>query len=113
MQHITNDPMRAICLSFEDPGWEFLRLSMVNAHQGLQPLTAEEATQQLKEAWTRENAIKVSLWDTQVQQDLAAQLERVKVANELEQAQQKIEAEEWRQEAEWKKQFLRLRAFHR
>ncbi|KAF8261482.1 hypothetical protein EI94DRAFT_1810214 [Lactarius quietus] len=103
MQCITEDPTRAICLSFEDPGWEFLRLSMVNAHPGPQPLTTEEATQQLKEAWTHENAIKVGLWETQVQQDLAMQLERDRVANELERAQHEIEAEERCQEAEWKK----------
>ncbi|KAF8264643.1 hypothetical protein EI94DRAFT_1438289, partial [Lactarius quietus] len=42
-------------------------------------------------------------WETQVQQDLAMQLKRDRVANELERAQHEIEAEERCQEAEWKK----------
>ncbi|KAF8267074.1 hypothetical protein EI94DRAFT_1701259 [Lactarius quietus] len=103
MQHITKDPTCATCLSFEDPGWEFLRLSMVNTHPGPQPLTADEATQQLKEAWTCENVIKVGLWNTQVEQDTVAQVEHDRVAHELERAQQEAEAEERRQEAERKK----------
>ncbi|KAF8257535.1 hypothetical protein EI94DRAFT_1817556 [Lactarius quietus] len=103
MQHITNDPMHAICPSFEDPGWEFLQLSLVNAHPGPQPLTTEEATQQLKEAWTRKNAVKVGLWNTQVEQDTVVQVERDRVAHKLERAQQEAEAKERCQEAERKK----------
>ncbi|KAF8265986.1 hypothetical protein EI94DRAFT_1803712 [Lactarius quietus] len=103
MQCIVNNPTCAICPSFEDTGWEFLRLSMVNAHPGPQPLTTKEAAQQIKEVWMRENTIKVSLWNTQVEQDLVAQAEHDRVANELERAQQEIEAKERRQEAERKK----------
>ena len=55
MPRIVNDPTQAVCPSFEDPEWEFLRLSVVNAHQGDQPLTMEEAAQQMKDAWVREN----------------------------------------------------------
>ncbi|KAF8258746.1 hypothetical protein EI94DRAFT_1707696 [Lactarius quietus] len=96
MQCIVNNPTHTICPSFEDTGWEFLRLSMVNAHPGPQPLTTEEAAQQMKEVWMHENVIKV-------EQDLVAQAEHDRVANKLERAQQEIEAKERRQEAERKK----------
>jgi hypothetical protein len=59
MPRITEDPTRAVCPSFEDPEWEFLRQSAVNAHQGDQPLTLAEAAQQMKDAWSRENQCKV------------------------------------------------------
>ena len=37
MPRIVDDPTRAVCPSFEDPEWEFLRQSAVNAHQGDHP----------------------------------------------------------------------------
>ncbi|KAF8261334.1 hypothetical protein EI94DRAFT_1481599, partial [Lactarius quietus] len=43
--------------------------------------------------WTRENAVKVGLWNTQVEQDTVVQVERDRVAHELERAQQEAEAE--------------------
>src|ERR1700761_1517036 len=69
MPRITVDPTRAICPSFEDPEWEFLRQTMIDAHQGDQPLTTEEAAQQMKEAWTCENECKVLAWNAQLEQD--------------------------------------------
>jgi hypothetical protein len=69
MPHIMNDPMQAICPSFEDPEWEFLRQSAVNAHQGDQPLTLDEAAQQMKDAWSCENQCKITAWDDQLLQD--------------------------------------------
>ena len=62
MPRIDIDPTRAICPSFEDPEWEFLRESMVNAHQGDPPLTLDGAAQQLKDAWAHENLRKVDAW---------------------------------------------------
>ena len=69
MQQIVNDPTRAVCPSFEDPEWEFLRQSAVNSHQGAQPLTLEEAAQQMKDAWARENQRKIDAWNNQLQRD--------------------------------------------
>ena len=69
MPRITNDPTRATCPSFGDPGWGFLRQSMIVAHQGAQPLTDAEAAQQMKEAWARENELKITAWDAQLEQD--------------------------------------------
>ncbi|KAH9021338.1 hypothetical protein EDB85DRAFT_2152451 [Lactarius pseudohatsudake] len=58
MPRILDDPTRAICPSFEGNDWDFLRQTMINGHQGVDPLTHEEAALQLKEAWARENANK-------------------------------------------------------
>ena len=73
MPRIEVDPTRAICPSFEDPEWEFLRQSMVDAHQGDPPLTLDDAAQRLKDMWARENQRKVDAWNVQLQQDLAEQ----------------------------------------
>ena len=73
MPHIITDPTLATCPSFEDPKWEFLRQCMVDAHQGEQPLTMDEATQCMKEAWTCENGHKVVAWDAQMALDQAEQ----------------------------------------
>ena len=111
MLRIVDDPTRAICLSFEDPEWEFLRQSMVNAHQGAHPLTLEEAAQQMKDAWARENQRKVNAWNIQTQQDLVEQGERDRItceAEEAQQARQQAEAEEMRKEADKKKPKLNL-----
>ena len=79
---------------------------MVDAHQGDQPLTPEEATQQMKDAWARENQRKVDAWNQQQQQDLVEQGEQARIAREAEEAQQarqEAEAEESRKEADRKK----------
>ena len=106
MPRIVNDPTHAVCPSFEDPEWEFLRQSVVNAQPGVDPLTMEEAAQQMKDAWARENQRKVNAWNVQQQEDLAEQGERDRVVRETEearQAQQETEAEEMRKEADRKK----------
>ena len=106
MPRIINDPTRAICPSFEDPEWEFLRQSMVEAHQGDPPLTEDEAAQRMKEAWTHENQRKVAAWNAQLEQDQAEQDEIDRLAQEAEDArrvQQEKEAKEQWEEAEKKK----------
>lgn len=86
MLQIINNPTRAICPSFEDPKWEFLLQSMVNAHQGDQPLTPEGATQHMKDAWACENQCKVNAWNVQLQQDLVEQAEQNRIAHEAKEA---------------------------
>ena len=106
MPRIVDDPNRAICPSFEDPEWEFLRQSAVNAHQGDQPLTLAEAAQQMKDAWSRENQRKITAWDDQALQDRVEQDEIDRVAHEEEdvlRAQQEKDDEDVRREAEKKK----------
>lgn len=106
MQRIADDPTRATCPSFEDPVWEFLRRTLVDAHQGDQPLTMEEAAQQMKDAWARENQLKVDAWNIQLQQDAAEREGRERVTREAEeeqQARQAAEAEEARKESDKKK----------
>jgi hypothetical protein len=106
MLRIIDDLTRAVCPSFEDPEWEFLRQSVVNAHQGDQPLTLVEAAQQMKDVWSRENQRKVVAWNNQVQADQAVQDEQDKIAHKWEEAQQAQhdkDAEELHKEAEKKK----------
>ncbi|KAH9030728.1 hypothetical protein EDB84DRAFT_1439065 [Lactarius hengduanensis] len=72
----------------------------------LLPLTAEEAAQQMKEAWTRDNANKIVAWEAQLEQDRVMQNDQERVAQEAEAeqlAQREKEAEEQRKEAEKKK----------
>ena len=106
MPRITNDPTRAICPSFEDPEWEFLRQSMVDAHQGDPPLTEDQAAQHMKDAWTHENQRKVAAWNAQLEQDQEEQDEIDRLAQEEENArrvQREKEAKEQQEEAEKKK----------
>ena len=106
MPRIVYDPTHAVCPSFKDPEWEFLRQSMVNMHPGVDPLTMEEAAQQMKDAWARENQRKVDAWNAQQQEDHAEQGEQERVACEAEEArraQQEVEAEETCKEADRKK----------
>ena len=106
MQRIAEDPTRAACPSFEDPGWGFLRQSMIAAHQGAQPLTDADAAQQMKETWARENELKIVAWNAQLERDRLEQAEQDRLAREEEdvrRAQQDREAEEQRAEAEEKK----------
>ncbi|KAH9006017.1 hypothetical protein EDB84DRAFT_1281635 [Lactarius hengduanensis] len=106
MPRIIEDPTRAVCPSFESAEWEFLRNSMIDAHQGLPPLTQDQATQRLKDTWARENGAKVTAWNAQLEQDRIDQEELDRLAQEevdARLAQQLKEAEEQRKEAERKK----------
>ncbi|KAH9073436.1 hypothetical protein EDB83DRAFT_2219647 [Lactarius deliciosus] len=106
MPHILEDPTWAVCPSFESVEWDFLRQSMVDSHQGVVPLTPEEATQRLKDAWARENGAKVAAWDAQVEQDRAEQAELDRLAQEeadAQSAQRQKETEDQLREAERKK----------
>ena len=106
MPRIVEDPTRAVCPTFEGADWDFLRQPMIDAHVGQVPLTVEEATQRMKEAWARENDRKVVAWNAQLEQDRLAQEDRDRVAREDEEAQRaqrEKEAEEQRKEAESKK----------
>ena len=79
---------------------------MVNAHQGDPPLTLDDAAQQLKDTWARENQRKTDAWNVQLRQDLDEQDEldrRTRDAQEAQAALQEKEAEEARKEAEKKK----------
>ena len=79
---------------------------MIDAHQGDQPLTAEDAAQQMKDTWARENQRKIAAWNIQLEQDRAEQEEQDRAAHEEEDAQHALrerEAEEQRREAERKK----------
>jgi hypothetical protein len=103
---IVDDPMQAVCLSFEDPEWEFLRLSVVNTHQGNQPLSLAKAAQQMKDACSHENQHKIIMWNDHLQQDQAEKDKQDRVAHdeeEAQQAQQEKEAEEMHKEANKKK----------
>ncbi len=106
MPRILEDPTQATCPSFESAEWSFLRQSMVEAHQGVPPFTDEDATQQLKETWARENGSKIAAWNAQLDQDRAEQDKLDRMAREQEdvqQAQREREAEEQCKEAERKK----------
>jgi len=106
MPRIVEDPTQAVCPSFEREEWNFLRQSVINGHQGINPLTEEEATQQMKEAWARENSSKVAAWNAQLEHDQAEQEEQDRLAQEEEaaqRAQREKEAEEQRKEADKKK----------
>lgn len=106
MPHIPEDPTQAVCLSFEGPEWDFLRQPMIDAHIGDDPLTIEEATQCMREAWTQENDCRVDAWNAQLEQDHAEQEEIDRLAQEEQEAQcarHKREAEEQHREAEKKK----------
>ncbi|KAH9033900.1 hypothetical protein EDB85DRAFT_2073728 [Lactarius pseudohatsudake] len=106
MPRIVDDPTRATCPSFESAEWDFLRQTMVDAHQGVFPLTPEEATQRLKDTWARENGVKVAAWNAQVEQDRAEQEELDRLAQEeadAQLAQRQKEAEDQFREAEKKK----------
>lgn len=97
MPHIVKDPTRAVCPTFEGTDWDFLRQPMINAHIGDVPLTVEDATQCMKEAWARENNCKVVAWNAQLEQDCLEQEDRDRLAQENEEAQRvqrKKEAEE-------------------
>ena len=106
MPPITNDPTLAICPDFESPEWAFLRQSIIDTHRGPQPPTAEEAAQQMKEAWTAENNNRIAVWNAQLEQERTQQeeLERQAAAEEeTRRVQREEEAQEQRREIERKK----------
>ena len=106
MPRIEVDPTQAVCPSFEDPKWEFLRQSMVDAHQGDPPLTLEGAPQRLKDTWACENLWKVEAWNVQLQQDKTEQDRLDKEACKAQEAQwvqQEKEDEELCKDVEKKK----------
>ena len=73
MPRIEADPTKVTCPSFEDPEWDFLRQSMVDAHQGDPPLMLDGAAQHLKDTWAHKNLCKTNVWNVQLQQDQADQ----------------------------------------
>jgi hypothetical protein len=106
MPRITNDPSLEVCLSFEGPEWGYLCQIMINTHQGPQPLTTEEAVQDLKGTWAQEHNQRVAAWAAQMEQDNAKVEEVACQALEEEEgqhAQKERETEEQRREAERKK----------
>ncbi|KAH8997876.1 hypothetical protein EDB86DRAFT_2803261 [Lactarius hatsudake] len=106
MPRILDDPTRATCPSFESAEWDFLRQTMVDAHQGVIPLTPEQATQRLKDTWAQENGAKVAAWNAQVEQDRIEAEELDRLAQEeadAQLAQRQKEAEDQFREAERKK----------
>jgi hypothetical protein len=70
----------ALCPSFDGPEWDFLRQPMIDAYQGPLPLTTEEATQQMKDMWTRENNTRVAAWNEQLEHDQAERVEQERSA---------------------------------
>ncbi|KAH9045971.1 hypothetical protein EDB84DRAFT_1265768 [Lactarius hengduanensis] len=106
MPRIFEDPALSRCPNFQGNEWDFLRQTMIDAHQGGDPLTEEGAAQRLREAWTRENDNQRDAWNEQREQDQAEQEEQDRLAQEEEDAQQALrdkEAEQQRKEAEKKK----------
>ena len=86
---------------------------MVNSHQGDQPLTLEEAAQQMKDAWSLENQRKIATWNDQALQDQATQDELGRVAREEEEARQALqEKEEENQRKEVEKKKLKLEPYN-
>ena len=55
MPHIVDNLNWVVCPNFGGPTWEYLRQSVVNAHQGDPPMTLEQASQQMKDTWAEEN----------------------------------------------------------
>jgi hypothetical protein len=106
MARIAYDPTQAVCPGFEDPEWDFVRQSLIHTHKGDLPLTAEEATQLIKDTWTREIDNKVAAWNAQLEQDRAEQVkqdQRAREEEEAQRAQREKEAEEQRREVERRK----------
>jgi hypothetical protein len=109
MSRITDDPTMAICPSFEDPEWDFLRQLMINPHQWPPPgppLTIEEAPQRMKDAWTQENNVRVAAWNEQLERDQAERDEQERLVQEEEgalRAQRDREAAHLQREVEKKR----------
>ena len=82
MPCITEDPTQAVFPSFEGTDWDILLQPMIDAHIGDVPLTVEEASQWLKEAWAHENNHRVGAWNTQLEQDCIEQEDRDRLVRE-------------------------------
>ncbi|KAF8270571.1 hypothetical protein EI94DRAFT_1570970 [Lactarius quietus] len=114
MPRIIEDPNQVVCPNFGGPQWGFLRQSMIGAHQGDQPMTHEEAAQQMKDVWMRGNEPFIAAWNAQIEQDQVKEVEHERVALEEEDAlhaQHEREVEELCKEAEKKR--LKLTIFDR
>ena len=79
MPHMIDDPTWAVCLSFEDADWDFLRQPLIDAHIGDAPLMVEEVMRRMKEAWVRENNRKIAAWNAQLKLDRVEQEDRDRV----------------------------------
>lgn len=87
MPHIVDNLNWVVCPNFGGPTWEYLRQSVVNAHQGDPPMTLEQASQQMKDTWAEENQRQIATWNDQVREDQMAQDELDRVAGEEVEAQ--------------------------
>ena len=87
MPHIVDNLNWVVCPNFGGPTWEYLRQSVVNAHQGDPPMTLEQASQQMKDTWAEENQRQIAAWNDQVREDQMAQDELDRVAGEEVEAQ--------------------------
>lgn len=79
---------------------------MIDTHIGDHPLTMEQATQRMRDAWMRQNERKIAAWNEQAEQDRLEQEEHDREAQEEEdvcQAQHDREAKEQQSKAEKKK----------
>ena len=76
MPRMIDDPTQAVCPSFEDADWDFLRQPLIDAHVGDAPLTVKEVTRRMKEAWVRENDRKIAAWNAQLELDRVEQEDR-------------------------------------
>jgi hypothetical protein len=105
MQRIVTDPTQVICPNFGNPEWEFMRTSIIATHLG-DPLTAEEAIQQITDAWTLENNNRIEAWNQQLEADrvqLAEEEQRAQDQENIQRAQLEKEANDQRKEIEKKK----------
>ncbi|KAF8465632.1 hypothetical protein DFH94DRAFT_639696 [Russula ochroleuca] len=106
MPRIANDPSLEECPPYEAQQWDFVRQAIIAAHQGPQPLTPEEAVQQLKEVWARDHDIRMAAWNAQQEQERAEIEEQERLTQEEQEArraQREREVEEQRREAEKKR----------
>ena len=106
MPIIDNDPNLVVCPAFEGEFWAPMRQSMIDTHQGPQPLTNEGAVQRLKETWGLDNDGRIAVWNIQLEQNCAEQEEQQRIADEAEDAQRaqlEKEANEQHREIERKK----------
>ena len=79
---------------------------MIDAHVGDAPLTVEEVTRRMEEAWVRENNRKIAAWNVQLELDHVEQEDRdraVREEAEERRIQHEKEAEDQRRELENKK----------
>lgn len=106
MPCIAIDPSQEECPPYETQQWDYLRQVIIDAHQGPQPLTPEEAIQRLKDAWTWDHDTRMAAWNAQREQERAEMEEQEQLAQEEQEArraQHEREVEEQRKEAEKKK----------